>query len=120
MHEIASGLQIHSLMYRFHSSVKWKGGYPTRDQIVSQITQLWKRYGLEERTKFNTHVEKVYQDDKGRWIINNTSNGRFEGIVAAVGKRFGSLCHYSNARRDGHKVLRPLRFCISLSYVLYS
>ncbi|KAF7945189.1 hypothetical protein EAE96_009968 [Botrytis aclada] len=80
-----SGLQIHSLMYRFHPSVQWKGGYPNQQQIVSQITELWKRYGLEEKTKFDTKVEKVYQDDKGRWIINNASEGRFEGIIAAVG-----------------------------------
>ncbi|RDW91879.1 FAD protein [Coleophoma crateriformis] len=80
-----SGLQIHSVMYRFHPSVQWKGGYPNRQQIVSQITELWKKYGLEERTKFNKKVEKVYKDDKGRWIINNPSEGRFDGIIAAVG-----------------------------------
>lgn len=80
-----SGLQIHSIMYRFHPSVKWTGGYPNRQQIVSQITELWKRYGLESKTTFDTRVEKVYQDSKGRWIINDESNGRFEGIIAAVG-----------------------------------
>jgi cation diffusion facilitator CzcD-associated flavoprotein CzcO len=72
-------------MYRFHPSVKWQSGYPNRQQIVSQITELWKKYGLEERTKFETPVEKIYQDDKGRWILNNPSNGRFDGIIAAVG-----------------------------------
>jgi cation diffusion facilitator CzcD-associated flavoprotein CzcO len=72
-------------MYRFHPSVRWSGGYPNRQQIISQITELWKRYGLESKTKFNTRVEKVYQDGKGRWIINNTAEGRFEGIIAAVG-----------------------------------
>jgi hypothetical protein len=72
-------------MYRFHPSVTWRGGYPNRQQIVSQITELWKRYGLESKTKFDTHVEKVYKDEKGRWIINDASNGRFDGIIAAVG-----------------------------------
>ncbi|MCJ1453298.1 hypothetical protein MMC28_003644 [Mycoblastus sanguinarius] len=80
-----SGLQIHSIMYRFHPSVRWSEGYPDRQQIVSQITQLWKRYGLQERTKFNTRVNSVTQDDQGRWIINDPSNGRFDGVVAAVG-----------------------------------
>ncbi|KAI5862027.1 monooxygenase [Durotheca rogersii] len=80
-----SALQIHSLMYRFHPSVKWNGGYPDRQQIISQVRQLWKRYGLDTRTKFNTRVNEVYPDEKGRWIINNTSNGRFEGVIAAVG-----------------------------------
>ncbi|KAI1083666.1 monooxygenase [Whalleya microplaca] len=80
-----SGLQIHSLMYRFHPSVKWEGGYPDRQQIISQVKQLWERYGLDTRTKFNTKVDKVYKDNKGRWIINNPANGRFEGVIAAVG-----------------------------------
>jgi hypothetical protein len=72
-------------MYRFHPSVQWKGGYPNQQQIVSQITELWKRYGLESRTKFDTKVEKVYQDEKGRWIVNSEAEGRFEGVIAAVG-----------------------------------
>ncbi|KAI9833734.1 MAG: hypothetical protein M1819_003467 [Sarea resinae] len=80
-----SGLQIHSLMYRFHPSVHWEKGYPKREQIISQIRQLWKRYGLEDRTQFDTPVKKVYQDEKGRWIINDPSNGRYEGIIAAIG-----------------------------------
>lgn len=80
-----SGLQIHSMMYRFHPSVKWERGYPNRQQIVSQVRQLWERYGLDTRTKFNTKVDSVFQDDKGRWIINNPSYGRFDGVVAAVG-----------------------------------
>lgn len=72
-------------MYRFHPSVKWSAGYPDRQQIVSQITQLWKRYGLQERTKFNTSVTSVTQDEQGRWIVNDPSNGRFDGVMAAVG-----------------------------------
>ena len=80
-----SGLQIHSIMYRFHPSVKWTKGYPDRQQIVSQITQLWKKYGLQERTKFNTRVTSVTQDKQGRWTINDPSNGWFDGVMAAVG-----------------------------------
>lgn len=72
-------------MYRFHPSVKWSEGYPNRQQIVSQITQLWKRYGLQEHTKFNTRVTSVTQDRQGRWIINDPSNGRFEGVIPAIG-----------------------------------
>ena len=72
-------------MYRFHPSVKWSAGYPDRQQIVSQIKQLWLRYGLRERTKFNIPVTSVTQDNHGLWIINDDSNGRFDGVVAAVG-----------------------------------
>jgi cation diffusion facilitator CzcD-associated flavoprotein CzcO len=72
-------------MYRFHPSVRWQRGYPNRKQIVEQVRQLWTRYGLDEKTRFNTKVSKTYQDEKGRWIVNDPSNGRFEGLVAAVG-----------------------------------
>ena len=72
-------------MYRFHPSVKWGQGYPDRQQIVSQITQLWQRYGLQERTKFNTQVTSVFQDKQSRWIINDPSNGRFDGVIPAIG-----------------------------------
>lgn len=80
-----SGLQIHSIMYRFHPSIQWSEGYPDRQQIVSQIVQLWRRYGLQERTKFNTRVNSVTQDKQGRWIINDPSNGRFDGVIPAIG-----------------------------------
>lgn len=72
-------------MYRFHPSIIWKGGYPDRKAIVGQIAKLWDRYSLEDKTKFNTKVEKVYKDPHGRWIINDPSNGRFEGVIAAIG-----------------------------------
>lgn len=72
-------------MYRFHPSVKWSTGYPNREQIVAQVRQLWKRYGLESRTKFNTKVTSVTQDRQGRWIINDPSNGRYDGVIPAVG-----------------------------------
>lgn len=80
-----SGLQIHSLMYRFHPSVNWSSGYPGRKDIVGQIVALWKKYGLDKKTIFETKVEKVYKDRQNRWIINNESHGRFDGIIACVG-----------------------------------
>jgi hypothetical protein len=80
-----SGLQIHSVMYRFHPSVKWQRGYPDRKQIINQVTELWKRYRLQKKTRFNFKVTKAYQDENSRWIINDASNGRFEGLIAAVG-----------------------------------
>lgn len=74
------------MMYRFHPSVRWEGGYPDRKQIITQVRQLWERYGLEKHTRFKTPVEKVYKSDEdNRWIINNTSNGQYDGVIAAVG-----------------------------------
>lgn len=72
-------------MYRFHPAVEWDQGYPKQNQIVGQIEKLWKKYKLEDKTRFNTKVEKVYKDQQGRWIINNPSEGRFDGVIAAIG-----------------------------------
>lgn len=104
-----SSLQIHSIMYRFHPSVKWERGYPDRQQILSQVRELWKRYGLEHRTKFSTKINRVYQDKQGRWILNDPSLGRFDGIVSAIGtcgepkvphmpgmEKFGGEIHHSS------------------------
>ena len=73
-------------MYRFHPSVRFSGGYPNRQEIVGEITRLWKRYGLEHKTSFQTPVRSVRKDKDGLWIINdNPSLGRFDGVMPAVG-----------------------------------
>ncbi|KAI0471643.1 monooxygenase [Xylariaceae sp. FL0804] len=82
-----SSLQIHSMMYRFHPSVKFRYKYPTREQILAEITCLWKRYCLDERTKFNTPVTRVWRDEAagGRWRVNDGRDGLFDGVIAAAG-----------------------------------
>ncbi|KAJ8119380.1 hypothetical protein ONZ43_g3657 [Nemania bipapillata] len=82
---ITSSLQIHSAMYRFRPSVQWDRGYPDRQQILDKVRGIWEKYGLDKRTKFETRVERVYKDGQGRWIVNHTANGHFDGIIAAIG-----------------------------------
>ncbi|KAJ5884656.1 hypothetical protein N7495_009166 [Penicillium taxi] len=82
-----SGLQVHSLMYRFHPSVHYNSAYPTQAQIQEQVVQLWKRYDLERRTVFETPVSSVEKTKNGKWVINDDEGqfGRFDGVLAAVG-----------------------------------
>ncbi|KAJ9262879.1 hypothetical protein DTO021C3_2993 [Paecilomyces variotii] len=81
-----SSLQIHSLMYRFHPSVRFQNDYPHRDAITREVTDLWKRYRLDERTEFEVPVQSVWKDEKtGRWIVQDPSYGYFDGVIAAVG-----------------------------------
>lgn len=47
-----SGLQISSIMYRFHPSVRYTKGYPKRDEILQNVKGIWKRYSLDQRTRF--------------------------------------------------------------------
>lgn len=73
-------------MYRFFPTVFWRKGYPNRNEIVDQVTKVWETYGLKSKTKFDTKVNSVKEDDNGRWLINNDiSYGKFDGIVAAIG-----------------------------------
>lgn len=74
-------------MFRFHPSVKWDSAYPTQDQIRGQIVTVWKRYGLEDKTVFDTPVTSVKKTESGQWIINEneTDHGVFDGIIASVG-----------------------------------
>ncbi|KAL1954743.1 hypothetical protein VTO42DRAFT_743 [Malbranchea cinnamomea] len=82
-----SALQIHSIMFRFHPSVKWESAYPTQEQIKGEIVSLWKRYSLDKRTVFDTPVKSVDRIAEGRWIVNGdeAAHGTFDGIIAAVG-----------------------------------
>lgn len=74
-------------MYRFHPSVQYNTAYPTRQEILDQISKVWKLYGLEKSTVFDTPVTSVKQVENGEWIINDNEAGygRFNGIVASVG-----------------------------------
>ncbi|KAL1985453.1 hypothetical protein VTN96DRAFT_7896 [Rasamsonia emersonii] len=82
-----SALQIHSLLFRFHPSMKWDSAYPTQNEIREQIVALWKRYGLQGKTVFNTPVTSVKKTSSEQWIINENEaeHGLFDAIIAAVG-----------------------------------
>ena len=42
-----SQLQLNSVLYRFHPSVRWSKGFPQRDEIVGQIKRLVDKYNLQ-------------------------------------------------------------------------
>lgn len=74
-------------MFRFHPSVRFDAAYPTQQEIRQQIVDVWRRYGLQDRTVFNTKVTSTKQSKDGKWIINNNEAqyGRFDGVIAAIG-----------------------------------
>ncbi|KIM26442.1 hypothetical protein M408DRAFT_330606 [Serendipita vermifera MAFF 305830] len=94
-----SGLQLNSMLYRFHPAVLWSRGFPHRDEILKEITRIWKQYQLEPRTRFNTPVTSVRritspdsQEEtdpaKGghaRWVINDGADGIFDAVIVTVG-----------------------------------
>ncbi|KAF9005203.1 hypothetical protein BDQ17DRAFT_1399400 [Cyathus striatus] len=91
----SSGLQLNSLLYRFHPAVLWSRAFPLRDEIVGEIERIWKEYHLEPRTRFETPVTSVKRaepsdsfakdHDRSRWIINDGADGPFDAIIVTVG-----------------------------------
>ncbi|KAK5409415.1 hypothetical protein LTR06_006988 [Exophiala xenobiotica] len=81
-----SSLQVYSLMYRFHPTVRWHRRYPHKDRILEEVNKLWRRYGLEKCTHFDTPVTSVTLQ-KRKWIINNDAGryGYFDGVIPAIG-----------------------------------
>ncbi|GAA6035060.1 hypothetical protein JCM8097_002166 [Rhodosporidiobolus ruineniae] len=127
-----SQLQLNSILYRFHPSVKWSKGFPQRDEIVGQIRAVWEKYGLQDKTRFGYKVTKVQRDPESstdpregghaRWIINDGKEGIFDAIICAIGtcgdpkyielegqdSFRGQVVHSSqldNAELDGKKVV---------------
>ncbi|CAL1702592.1 unnamed protein product [Somion occarium] len=100
-----SGLQLNSLLYRFHPAVLWSCAFPLRDEILSEVTRIWKEYQLEPRTRFKTPVTSIRpitHDENGnrvsddpkldpsqyghrRWIINDGDDGVFDAVIVTVG-----------------------------------
>lgn len=94
-----SGLQLNSLLYRFHPAVCWKKAFPQRDEILGEIEKVWKEYRLEERTRFNTTVRQVRRVKRvsscdecqvhvrspSQWYINAGEDGPFDALIVAVG-----------------------------------
>ncbi len=81
-----SSLQLYSVMYRFHPTVRWHKKYPDKGRILEEIRKLWHRYGLQNKTYFDTPVQSVKREN-GRWVINDDPDkyGTFDGIIASVG-----------------------------------
>ncbi|KAF7290443.1 hypothetical protein HMN09_01302600 [Mycena chlorophos] len=103
-----SGLQLNSHLYRFHPGVVWRNAFPLRDEILSEVTRIWKEYKLEPRTRFEasfsllslcfrkssrlsqtpvTSVRRTDDDQFGRhqWLVNDGSEGPFTAIIVNVG-----------------------------------
>lgn len=94
-----SGLQLNSMLYRFHPAVIWSRGFPFRDEILSEISRVWREYRLESRTRFNTRVTSVRRaspmdvtgetdptkDGHARWVINDGADGIFDAVIVTVG-----------------------------------
>ncbi|KAK5550324.1 hypothetical protein LTR46_011671 [Exophiala xenobiotica] len=72
-------------IWNFCPSVDRRTRHLDRQQIVGQLRKLWEEYGLDQRTKFNTPVNRLYKDNSGKWVVNDISHGQFDGVIVAIG-----------------------------------
>ncbi|KZV80618.1 FAD/NAD(P)-binding domain-containing protein, partial [Exidia glandulosa HHB12029] len=96
-----SGLQLNSLLYRFHPAVHWKHAFPHRDEILGQIRSVWTEYKLDIRTRFNTKVTSVErvkavstsvaEGGHARWIVNGAEDEIFDAVIATVANSVNTL-----------------------------
>ncbi|EJD00301.1 FAD/NAD-binding domain-containing protein [Fomitiporia mediterranea MF3/22] len=103
-----SGLQINSLIYRFHPGVFWREGFPKRDEILEEITRIWNEYALESRTRLKAEVVKVERAPgtgptgeeskskdspslprRSKWLVytrgREEPDGPFDAVVCTIG-----------------------------------
>ncbi|PIL34408.1 hypothetical protein GSI_03183 [Ganoderma sinense ZZ0214-1] len=95
-----SGLQLNSLLYRFHPGVLWSCTFPKRDEILHETRRIWEEYQLAPRTRLNTRVTSVKRVEgtgkrlsdpsadegaRSRWLINDGADGAFDAVVVTVG-----------------------------------
>ncbi|EJD48241.1 FAD/NAD(P)-binding domain-containing protein [Auricularia subglabra TFB-10046 SS5] len=91
-----SGLQLSSLLYRFHPAVHWRRAFPQREEILHEVHRVWTLYGLdrENRTRFNTPVTKIIrapgsedvnEGGHARWIVNGDEYEVFDAVIVTVG-----------------------------------
>lgn len=99
-----SGLQLNSMLYRFHPGVLWSKAFPLRDEILGQMSYIWKTYQLEPRTRFKTPVTSIKavnydsedhtipdeeldprQQGHARWVVNDGEEGVFDAVIVTVG-----------------------------------
>eukprot|EP01117_Protostelium_nocturnum_P015667 TRINITY_DN6095_c0_g1_i2.p1 TRINITY_DN6095_c0_g1~~TRINITY_DN6095_c0_g1_i2.p1 ORF type:complete len:480 (-),score=174.90 TRINITY_DN6095_c0_g1_i2:108-1547(-) len=88
-----SGLQIHSTLYRFFPDLVWKNGYPHQAEILDNVKRIWKKYRLQNKTRFATKVAKLERKNKendddispSRWYINDDESEHFDAVIVAIG-----------------------------------
>jgi len=83
------------MLYRFFPSLHWQHAFPLRDEILSQIQDIWRTYRLADRTRLNTPVtsirrhEDLSTDPKeyghARWVVNDGEDGVFDAVFATIG-----------------------------------
>ncbi|KAF8172281.1 FAD/NAD-P-binding domain-containing protein [Pholiota molesta] len=73
-----SGLQLNSLLYRFHPAVMWTKAFPLRDEIIGE-TKVTSAKRMTNSSGWEDDPER------SRWIINDNESEIFDAIIVNIG-----------------------------------
>src|SRR5262245_45600660 len=79
------GFQMQSSLYRFYPSRQWGKGYASQKKISKRIGEVWERYGLQKKARFEMPVRTVRPTRDGKWIVNGNVAQKFDGVIVCVG-----------------------------------
>ena len=85
----ACDVPSHLYSFSFEPRSNWTKTFPSRDEIFSYITSLGVKYGLYDKTKFNTEIASATFNEKtGKWILTDKKGETSETdmIVSGLGQ----------------------------------
>lgn len=85
----ACDVPSHLYSFSFEGRHDWSKTFPDRDEIFRYITEVGTKYGIYEKTRFNTEIASAEFDDQTqKWILTEKNGETFETdiLITALGQ----------------------------------
>lgn len=85
----ACDVPSHFYSYSFEGRSDWSRTFPERSEIFAYLSGLAKKYGLYEKTRFNTEIMQAkYDESRAKWRLKTASGAILETdiVVTALGQ----------------------------------
>ncbi|MEC7163392.1 MAG: NAD(P)/FAD-dependent oxidoreductase, partial [Pseudomonadota bacterium] len=85
----ACDVPSHFYSYSFEGRSDWSRTFPERSEIFAYLSGLAKKYGLYEKTRFNTEIiQAKYDEARAKWQLETASGAVLETdiVVTALGQ----------------------------------
>ena len=85
----ACDVPSHFYSYSFEGRSDWSRTFPERSEIFAYLSGLAKKYGLYEKTRFNTEIKQAkYDEARAKWQLETASGAVLETdiVVTALGQ----------------------------------
>ena len=85
----ACDVPSHFYSYSFEGRSDWSRTFPARGEIFGYLSGLAKKYGLYDKTRFNTEISRAkYDEARAKWQLETASGSVLETdiVVTALGQ----------------------------------